>query len=74
MGRDVESRAPSREAGEHDHPGSYQGVCGKGKTEGGKAIMATVRKRRGEWVIDYYDANKQRHIFQVDSQEDGFKN
>src|SRR5262245_56754879 len=35
--------------------------------------MATVRRRRGEWVIDYYDENKQRHIFQVESQEEGFK-
>ena len=35
--------------------------------------MATVRRRRGEWVIDYYDENKQRHILQVESQEEGFK-
>ena len=35
--------------------------------------MATVRRRRGEWVIDYYDEKKQRHIFQVESQEEGFK-
>lgn len=35
--------------------------------------MATVRRRRGEWVIDYYDENKHRHIFQVESQEEGFE-
>src|SRR5882724_3823175 len=35
--------------------------------------MATVRRRRGLWCIDYYDKNRQRHIFQVENQEEGFK-
>lgn len=24
--------------------------------------MATVRRYRGHWVADYYDANRRRHI------------
>ena len=35
--------------------------------------MATVRRRLGKLVIDYYDEKKKRHIYQVDTQEDGFK-
>lgn len=32
--------------------------------------MATVRKRRGKWCVDYYDENKNRHIYQVDGGRD----